>query len=127
MINLLPMLWTALQICLAGTVELQVDGKIYAGVPFVLSVVARDFEESPEPVVGDLSIKGCEVSYLGVSPSVSTRMSIINGRRSVQKDVSFVYSYRVLPPKAGEYLIPAVEVGQGGEPNPRPAASPTAR
>ena len=83
MASLFPMFWMALQICMAGTVELQVDSnKIYAGVPFVLSLVARDFDESPEPSVGPLAIQGCEVSYLGVSPSVSSRMTLSNGRRS---------------------------------------------
>ena len=63
---LMPLSW-------AGQVDLRVDGggDIYAGMPFVLEVVAKDFEEVPEPVVESFDIDDCSISYLGVSPMVS--------------------------------------------------------
>ena len=98
----------------AQEVSLQVDSdKIYAGVPFVLTVLAQDFEEKPEPTIRQFTIKGCQLSYLGVSPSVSTQVSIFNGKRSVSRDVSFAYRYQITAPKKGTYTIAPIEVKQG--------------
>ena len=107
---LLPQSW-------AGQVELRVDGggDIYAGMPFVLEVVARDFEEDPEPVVEGFNIEGCSVSYLGMSPMVSSRTTIINGRISESRDVTFVYRYELKPKQAGRYNVPAITVTQGSD------------
>jgi hypothetical protein len=97
----------------AAEVMLQSDGEIYAGMPFVLTVLASDFEEDPTPEVSSFSIRDCSVDFLGVSPSVSSQISIINGRRSVSKDVRFAFQYRIVPGKNGVYQIPSVRVSQG--------------
>lgn len=112
---------TGLLLLFAGTahaqrVQLSVErGDIYAGLPFILSVAAEGFEESPEPVIQDLKIAGAKVEFLGVSPNVSSSITIINGRRSESRRVSFVYRYRVIVAKAGTYSIPPVVVTQAAK------------
>lgn len=89
------------------------SNQIFAGLPFTLTVEASGFLESPEPTISELHISGAELSFLGVSPSVSSFLSIINGRRTERKEVRFLYSYRVTVMKAGTYQVPSLSVTQG--------------
>ena len=98
----------------AATLSLSVESQsIHANMPFTLSVSAKGFEEEPTPAPPDLAIDGCDVTYLGVSPSVSSQVSIINGRRSEWREVTFVYRWRVVASAAGRYTVPALSVQQG--------------
>ncbi|MDE0422384.1 MAG: BatD family protein [Gammaproteobacteria bacterium] len=108
----------------AATLSLSVETEaIHAGMPFTLSLSAKGFEEEPPPEPPDLAIEGCEVTYLGVSPSVRSSVQIINGRRSEWREVTFVYRWRVLAPTAGSYTIPPLRVEQAGvEANSRAAS-----
>ena len=97
-----------------ATLSLSVESEaLYAGMPFTLTLSAKDFEEEPVPDAPELVIDGCEVTYLGVNPSVSTRVEIVNGRRSDWRDVTFNYRWRVSAPAAGRYTIPPLSLGQG--------------
>lgn len=97
----------------AQSVELGVRSRqLYADVPFVLQVTASGFEESPEPVVSDFAISGAEVSYLGMSPSVRSSRTVINGQVTRSRQVRFVYSYRIEAKSAGTFSIPAITVTQ---------------
>ena len=113
------MLWVVLAF-VAGTataaeLSLSVESEaIHANMPFTLALSAKGFEEEPTPEPPELAIDGCEVTYLGVSPSVSSRIEIINGRRSDWREVTFVYRWRVLAPSAGRYTVPPLRVEQGG-------------
>ena len=89
--------------------------KLYSGMPFVLTVLASDFEEEPLPEVLDFTIDGCEIQFLGVDPQISRQMSIINGNFSESKDVKYAYRYRILAAKKGNYQIPPVSVTQAGQ------------
>ncbi len=112
MVALLLLLVGAAQ---AQSVKLSVRSRqIYADVPFVLQVSASDFEESPEPKVSDFGIDGATVTYLGMSPSVRSSRSYINGQLTSSREVRFVYSYRVEAKTAGTYEIPEIVVTQGG-------------
>ena len=108
----------------AATLALSVESEaIHANMPFTLSLSAKGFEEEPPPAPPDLAIEGCEVTYLGVSPNVSSSIQIINGRRSEWREVTFVYRWRVLVPAAGRYTIPPLKVAQAGvEANSRAAS-----
>ena len=98
----------------AQSLRLEVDTEeIHAGLPFVLSLSASGFEESPEPAAPELAIEGSTVTYLGMSPSVSRQIQIVNGERSEWKDVTFVYRWRVQPERAGRYVVPPLTVAQG--------------
>ena len=112
----------------AATAQLSAEGdEIHAGLPFVLALTAKGFEEEPAPAPPDLAIAGAETTYLGVSPNVSTRIEIVNGRRSDWRDVTFVYRWRVLAASPGQYDIPSLTVEQNGVAATTQAAKFTAR
>jgi hypothetical protein len=89
------------------------SGEAHAGTPFVLSLRVEDFAETPQPEVAAFQIPGCKTTSLGVAPSVASSISIINGRRSESREVTFVHRYQVVCDKAGSYKVPAIAVTQG--------------
>src|SRR5262249_9507565 len=100
----------------AQTLKLSADRRdLHAGLPFVLSATAEGFDESPQPAQPELVIPGAQVGPLGVSPSVSSMVAIVNGRRTASREVAFVYRWRITPGAAGKYEIPAITVEQGGK------------
>lgn len=100
----------------AQSVKLSVDSDDqFAGVPFVLSVHVTDFDEDPAPQVEPLRIKGCRVTPLGVSPSVSSMTLTINGRTTEKREVTFVYRYRIEPQSAGTFTVKPIVVTQGSK------------
>ena len=109
--------FAVLAVSAAGqTLEVSVESReIYAGMPFTLVLSARGFEEQPAPEVPDLAIDGCRVTYIGMTPSVSQQIQIVNGRRSEWREVTFVYRWQVTAPSAGRYTVPAVVLSQGGK------------
>ena len=99
----------------AATLSLSVESQaIHADMPFILALEAKGFEEEPTPAPPDLAIEGCEVTYLGVSPNVSSSIQIVNGRRSEWREVTFVYRWRVLARESGRYTIGPLRVEQAG-------------
>ena len=86
---------------------------LHADMPFVLTLTAKGFEEEPTPDAPTLAIDGCAVTFLGVTPNVSSHIQIVNGRRSEWRDVSFSYRWRVVAAVAGRYSIPPLRVEQG--------------
>ena len=108
----------------AAAASLSVDTRsIHAGMPFTLTLSATGFEEHPAPAPPELAIEGCKVTWLGASPSVSTRITIVNGRRTEERDVTFNYRWRVLPAAAGTYRLPPLRVEQGAIAASTPAAT----
>ena len=87
---------------------------IYTDMPFTLTLKVEGFDEEPVPAPPELSIAGCDVAFLGVSPSVSSHIQIVNGRRSEWKQVTFNYQWRVVAPAAGRYAVPPLRVEQSG-------------
>ena len=97
-------------------VSLQVDAtEIYADMPFTLSVVLKGFAEVPEPALSEVSIPGAEVRFMGVTPSVSSMTTIINGKRTDSREVTFVHRYRVTVPRAGRYTVAPIVASQDGQ------------
>lgn len=100
----------------AAELSLAVEAEaLHAAMPFVLTLTAKGFDEAPTPPPPPLAIARCETTYLGVSPNVSSRIQIINGRRSEWRDVAFVFRWRVLCPAAGRYQVPTLRVEQDGD------------
>ena len=89
------------------------SGQVHAGAPFVLSLRVEDFAETPPPEVAAFQIRGCRTTSLGASPSVASSISIVNGRRSESREVTFVHRYQVTCARAGTYKVPAIAVTQG--------------
>ena len=82
-------------------------------MPFTLTLQADGFQEEPTPAAPPLAIDDCEVTFLGVSPSVSSHVQIVNGQRSEWREVKFSYQWRVVARRAGSYTVPALRVEQG--------------
>ncbi len=100
----------------AQTAELHLEsGALYEDVPFVLALVAKDFDDDPQPAQPALEIAGCRVTPLGVSPSVFSFTQNINGKISEVKRVTLTYRYRVDAPSAGRYQVPALTIEQGSK------------
>lgn len=98
----------------AANLSLSVSSEsIHTGMPFTLTLLAEGFQEDPTPAAPQLAIAGCEVTFLGVSPSVSSHVQIINGQRSEWRDVKFNYQWRVVAQRAGRYTVPALRIEQG--------------
>ena len=87
---------------------------IYTDMPFTLTLKVEGFDEEPVPAPPELAIAGCDVAFLGVNPSVSSHIQIVNGRRSEWKQVTFNYQWRVVAPAAGRYAVPPLRVEQAG-------------
>lgn len=113
---------------MAQSLQLQVESRdIYAELPFTLSLSAQGFAEEPQPDPPELAIEAATVTYLGVTPNVSTRIQIINGQRSESRDITFIYRWRIATPAAGSYTVPPLTVTQGELSASSGAASFTAR
>ena len=108
----------------AQTLEVSVESReIYASMPFTLVLSARGFEEQPPPAAPELVIDGCRVTYIGITPSVSQKIQIVNGRRSDWREVTFVYRWQVTAPTAGRYTVPALTLSQGSKSAASPAVA----
>jgi hypothetical protein len=85
----------------------------YAGVPFQLDLVVEGFDAEPPPDPPKVELPGAKVTPLGVTPSTSTSIQIINGRRIDSVTVTWVMRYRIVIEKPGRVTVPAVTVRQG--------------
>ena len=92
-------------------------------MPFTLTLTAKGFEESPPPDPPELVIEGCTVTWLGVDPSVSTHITIMNGQSSESREVTFNFRWRVLPHAARTYRLPPLRIEQEGVAASTPAAT----
>ncbi|MBR4985507.1 MAG: BatD family protein [Proteobacteria bacterium] len=100
----------------AQTVELQASGSdIYVDMPFQLSVIATDFDEKPQPEVQPFEIEDADVQFIAASPRISSMTTIINGKRTSKRDVTYVFTYQITPKREGVFTIPPVVVQQDGK------------
>lgn len=100
---------------IAQDVQIQVArGPYYVGEPFEIQVVANDFEEEPAPEISAGSLEGGHLRFVGISPSTSTSISIINGKLSRVHEVTFVYRYELIGTQKGRLRISEFKVAQGG-------------
>jgi hypothetical protein len=98
----------------AQSLSLHVDSReLYAGMPFILSVEGKGFDEKPEPKVSTFTIPGARVTYLGAQPNVSSMVQIVNGVASQSRDVTWVFRYRIDVKSAGRFTIPGITAEQG--------------
>ncbi len=98
----------------AQEARVEVDpGPHHVGQPIALQIVATQFEEEPVPEVDFDPQEGLGVRLLGVSPSTSTSITIVNGQMSRVHEVSFVYRYELTSRDVGRVRVPAFRVRQG--------------
>ena len=81
----------------------------FVGSPVVLQLTISDATDYEAPSVP--SIDGCDVRLVG-SPSQSSQITIINGRRSESRSVTM--QYLITPRREGTFTIPAMSLKVDG-------------
>jgi hypothetical protein len=108
------LLLAAVRPAAAQDARVEVDpAPYYQGQPIALQIVATQFEEEPAPEVEFDPSEGLSLRFLGVSPSTSTSITIINGQMSRVHEVSFVYRYELSSARVGRVEVPEFRVRQG--------------
>jgi len=98
----------------AQEVRVDVDpGPHYQGQPVALDIVASGFEEEPAPEIEFDPPDGMSLRFLGVSPSTSTSITIVNGKMTRVHEVTFVYRYELSSRRVGAVGVPEFRVRQG--------------
>jgi hypothetical protein len=90
-------------------------GEPHVGVPFTLAMVVEGFDETPEPEQPKLEIASARITPLGAQPSVEQSIQIINGRRSEQRRVRWIFRWSVELAKPGRVRIGPVTALQGSK------------
>lgn len=89
-------------------------GPYYAEVPIEVQIVLEGFDEEPRPEVVPLEEpRAASLTVVAVSPQISTTMSIVNGRMSQSRAVTWTASVQLIPEQPGPFALPALEVRQG--------------
>ena len=97
----------------AQTVRLQTaPAPHYAGEPIEIHVVVEGFDEHPAPSVVVASSPRGKLIAGGVHPSVSTSISIVNGRMRRTKEVTFTFVYQLQVDEPGPIEIGPFAVTQ---------------
>ena len=97
----------------AQSVQLQPSSsEIYVDIPFELSIILTDFDETPQPEVLPFDIPDAEVRFVGISPRKSSFVKIVNGHRTSKVDVTFVFTYQITPRREGLFTIPIITAKQ---------------
>ncbi len=81
------------------------DRETWVGVPVVLGIEFVDEEPEEPPRIP--SVDGLKIEPAG-APARSSRISIINGRRTASR--STTYTYRITPMREGTFVIPSFEI-----------------
>ncbi|MEZ6062848.1 MAG: BatD family protein [Planctomycetaceae bacterium] len=94
----------------AGDVEARLSAReAFVGMPVVLQLSinnAADYEQPAMP-----GIDGCDIRSAG-NPSQSSRVTVINGRRSESRSVTM--QYLITPRREGTFEIPSISVKVDG-------------
>jgi len=100
----------------AQTARLQLErGPYYAGESLRIQLSAEGFDEAPAPELDFEPVAGARLSVVGVSPSVSESISIVNGAISRRREVKHVFELRLFAERAGPLILPPIRVVQGGK------------
>ena len=86
----------------------------YVGMPFDLHLQIEGLERTPDPTCSAPPVDGAVMSLMAIVPSVSTRVSIINGRTSRSERVTFVCRFSLTVAKPGEIRLGPFHVVQSG-------------
>ncbi len=116
--TLLQLTFVATIVCLTGAshaVAQNVDARLsareaYVGMPVVLQISVRNANDYEAPTIPE--IDGCEIRSAG-TPSQSSQITIINGRRSESRSVTM--QYLITPRRAGTFEIPSLKLEVNGK------------
>lgn len=88
-------------------------GPHYAGEPVSIQITAAGFDEDPPPVVEVPNPPDGRLELVGMSPSVSESITIVNGRLSRTREVTHVFQLRFVSDHAGDVPLGPFEISQG--------------
>jgi hypothetical protein len=88
-------------------------GPHYVGEAVSIRISADGFEEEPAPEIEVEPPERGSLVFVGVSPSVSESITIVNGQMRRTRQVSHVFEYRFVANEAGEVAIGPFRVSQG--------------
>ncbi len=98
--------WVAAGAAAAQTVSVQTTPEpYYVGESIEIHVVVEGFDEDPGPSVGVASVPHGKLIAGGVHPSVNTSISIVNGRMTRSKNVTFTFVYQLQVDEPGPIVI----------------------
>lgn len=88
------------------------DAAIYIGDRVVLEVRVRGISD---PELPELTLPNVEVTSEGGQRYSNSRISVINGRRTIHEDYGYTARYQLRPRQAGVVMIPAISVTHAGQ------------
>ncbi len=86
---------------------------VFVGEPFIFQVQVEGSENPTQPDMSGL--KDFTVEYQGGRQNSSTSISIVNGRMTKNIKHGYVFSYSLLPQRAGGFTIPPIAVRAKGQ------------
>ncbi|HBN75445.1 MAG TPA: hypothetical protein DD473_06430 [Planctomycetaceae bacterium] len=94
----------------AGEVDVRLSTReAYVGQPIVLQLAIMNSKDYEQPALP--SIDGCDIRSAG-TPSQSSQITIVNGRRSEKRSVTM--QYLITPRREGSFTIPALSLKVDG-------------
>ncbi len=95
----------------AGSVDARLSAReAYVGMPITLQINIADAADYQQPTIPE--IDGCDVRAAG-TPSQSSQVTIINGRRSESRSVTM--QYLITPRREGTFTIPSLAFDVNGK------------
>jgi hypothetical protein len=95
-------------------VELKVaPAPYYVGMPVDLHLQIEGLERSPDPTCSAGPVDGALMNLVAIVPSVSTRVTVINGRTTRTDRVTFVCRFSLTVSRPGEIRLGPFLVAQG--------------
>ncbi|HIG02732.1 MAG TPA: hypothetical protein EYQ66_15720 [Myxococcales bacterium] len=95
-------------------VELKVaPAPYYVGMPVDLHLQIEGLERSPDPTCSAGPVAGALMNLVAIVPSVSTRVTVINGRTTRTDRVTFVCRFSLTVARPGEIRLGPFLVAQG--------------
>ncbi len=89
------------------------QGPHHVDLPTTLQITAEGFTEDPQPTCEPGQSGEVSFQLVGVSPQVSVFTQVdFSGRQTVQKQVTYKFTYQATSQRAGNYKIPAFTVKQ---------------
>ena len=111
--------WLLLPAPLAHAAEAVVQAQRpphYVGDPILIRVTAAGFEETPAPTCTAVSdTPGVTLEFVEATPSVSSMVQIVNGHRSEERTVKWVFDFHATAAKPGTYDLGPFRVTQGSQ------------
>ena len=86
----------------------------YVGVPIDLHLQVEGLARQPEPRCSAASSEGADIEFTGLSPNITTQVTIINGRTTRTETASYVCRFSLTASKPGELRLGPFVASQGG-------------